>query len=178
MNIRTALKRDYETIYELVKTAFETAQVSDGTEQDFVLRLRDSSAFLPELEFVAEENGLLIGHILLTRQRLCFSAAHFTVWWRRFVWRFPTEIKTLGAGFCAMQASRQLNWVLPRRFWWETQTITAGLVTAGWAILAFKINRVFQTSLCWAASLCPAHFGVFRERFLNLHSNHERKFSP
>lgn len=74
MNIRTALKRDYETIYELVKTAFETAQVSDGTEQDFVLRLRDSSAFLPELEFVAEENGLLIGHILLTRQPVLLSA--------------------------------------------------------------------------------------------------------
>ena len=68
MNIRTALKSDYETIYDLVKTAFETAQVSNGAEQDFVLKLRDSAAFLPELEFVAEENGSLIGHIMLTRQ--------------------------------------------------------------------------------------------------------------
>ncbi len=68
MHIRTALKSDYESIYHLVKTAFKTARVSDGTEQDFVLRLRDSAAFLPELEFVAVENGILIGHILLTRQ--------------------------------------------------------------------------------------------------------------
>ena len=44
------------------------------THLDFVLRLRDSSAFLPELEFVAEENGLLIGHILLTRQPVLLSA--------------------------------------------------------------------------------------------------------
>lgn len=56
MRIRTARKEDYDQIYRLVQTAFSTAQVSDGTEQDFVL------------ELAAEENGRLVGHIMLTEQ--------------------------------------------------------------------------------------------------------------
>ena len=70
MNIRTALENDFEAIYNLVKTAFETAKVSDGTEQDFVLDLRSRSTYIPHLEFVAEEDGNLIGHILLTEAHI------------------------------------------------------------------------------------------------------------
>lgn len=68
MVIRTVKQEDYDTIYHFVKTAFETAQVKDGTEQDFVLRLRAGNTYLPDLEFVTEENGELIGHIMLTKQ--------------------------------------------------------------------------------------------------------------
>lgn len=69
MDIRQAGPKDYEAIYQLVKTAFETAHVSDGTEQDFVLSLRAGAAFLPQLEFVAEHGGELIGHVMMTRRR-------------------------------------------------------------------------------------------------------------
>ena len=68
MNIRLAEARDYENIYRLVKTAFETAQVSDGTEQDFVLKLRAGENYIPELEFVAEDETGLVGHVMMTRQ--------------------------------------------------------------------------------------------------------------
>lgn len=74
MTIRQAVEKDYPEIYELVKTAFKTARVSDGTEQDFVLELRAGSRFLPGLEFVAEEDGRLIGHVLLTRQTVQTTA--------------------------------------------------------------------------------------------------------
>ena len=70
MNIRQAAPADADAIYTLVKTAFETAQVKDGTEQDFVLKLRAGSGFLPDLELVAEEDGRLCGHIMFTRQRV------------------------------------------------------------------------------------------------------------
>lgn len=70
MNIRQAAPADYDNIHTLVKTAFETAQVKSGTEQDFVLKLRAGSGFLPDLELVAEEDGRLCGHILFTRQRV------------------------------------------------------------------------------------------------------------
>ena len=40
MTIRPAQAGDYSQIYSLVQTAFATAKVSDGTEQDFVLELR------------------------------------------------------------------------------------------------------------------------------------------
>ena len=66
MKIRQAQERDHAAIYELVRAAFATAKVSDGTEQDFVRALRRRDTYRPELELAAEENGQLIGHILLT----------------------------------------------------------------------------------------------------------------
>lgn len=68
MIIRIAKQEDYQNIYDLVKEAFKTANVSDGTEQDFVLQLRQSNNFIPELEFVAEDKSGLIGHIMMTKQ--------------------------------------------------------------------------------------------------------------
>ena len=68
MEIRVAKPEDYNEIYRLVKTAFQTAQVSDGTEQEFVLELRASSGYIPELEFVAFEENAIVGHIMLTTQ--------------------------------------------------------------------------------------------------------------
>ena len=68
MQIRTARKEDYGQIYRLVQTAFSTAQVSDGTEQDFVLELRRRPGYIPGLELEAEENGRIVGHIMLTEQ--------------------------------------------------------------------------------------------------------------
>ena len=43
MTIRQATPEDFDAIYSLVKTAFQTAKVSDGGEQDFVLKLRKGS---------------------------------------------------------------------------------------------------------------------------------------
>ena len=53
MTIRPAQAGDYSEIYSLVQTAFATAKVSDGTEQDFVLELRRRDTYRPELELVA-----------------------------------------------------------------------------------------------------------------------------
>ena len=66
--IRQATMADYPAIYQLVETAFKTARVSDGTEQDFVENLRKSDNYLPELELVAEVEGVLVGHVMLTKQ--------------------------------------------------------------------------------------------------------------
>lgn len=63
-----ARQEDYSDIYILVKEAFTTAQVSDGTEQDFVLKLRKSEGYIQDLEIVVEKEGKLIGHILFTKQ--------------------------------------------------------------------------------------------------------------
>lgn len=70
MDIRTVTKNDFDEIYKFIKEAFKTAEVSDGTEQDFVLELRKSENYLPELEFAAYNENLLIGHIMLTKQKL------------------------------------------------------------------------------------------------------------
>jgi predicted N-acetyltransferase YhbS len=68
MRIRPENPSDFTAIYDLVKTAFETAEVKDGSEQDLVNILRaDSSKYIPELALVAEQNGIIVGYIMLTR---------------------------------------------------------------------------------------------------------------
>ena len=67
INIRQETPADYDAVYRLVKEAFATADHSDGDEQDLVVRLRKSEAFIPELSLVAEADGVLAGYILLTK---------------------------------------------------------------------------------------------------------------
>ncbi len=67
MIIRQENAEDFSRIYELVKVAFQTAEVTSGQEQELVGKLRNSANYIPELALVAEENGELLGHIMLTR---------------------------------------------------------------------------------------------------------------
>ncbi|WP_317294437.1 N-acetyltransferase [Ligilactobacillus saerimneri] len=64
--IRTEKSADYPAVESLVYQAFLIAEQRDGTEQDLVRRLRQSTAFIPELSLVAEHDGSLVGYILLT----------------------------------------------------------------------------------------------------------------
>lgn len=65
--IRQETKQDHQELYNLIQTAFQTAKVADGDEQDFTARLWNSENYIPQLGLVAELDGKLIGHILLTR---------------------------------------------------------------------------------------------------------------
>lgn len=67
VRIRQEQGFDRAEVYEVVKTAFTSAEHSDGNEQDLVTALRDSSSFVPELSLVAEEDGRIVGHILFTK---------------------------------------------------------------------------------------------------------------
>lgn len=50
---------EIDEVDALIRTAFLTTPVTDGSEQDLVKRLRSSAGYLPEQE--------LVGHILTTR---------------------------------------------------------------------------------------------------------------
>jgi putative acetyltransferase len=65
--IRPEQPTDFNTIYDLVKLAFATAPQKDGDEQDYVNKLRLKDSYLPQLALVAEQQGELIGHIMLTK---------------------------------------------------------------------------------------------------------------
>lgn len=65
--IRQENEADYNEIYKLIQTAFETAKVRDGDEQDYAIGLRNSKHYIPELAFVAEKDNKLIGHIMFTK---------------------------------------------------------------------------------------------------------------
>ena len=65
--IRQEKPEDYNTVAMLIEDAFRTERFSDHQEQFLVDRLRKSPTFIPELSMVAELDGDVIGHILLTR---------------------------------------------------------------------------------------------------------------
>lgn len=70
MIIRQATEMDFANIYDLIKRAFQTAEVSDGNEQNFVEELRKRKTYLPKLEFVAEIDDKLIGHVMFSKQEV------------------------------------------------------------------------------------------------------------
>ncbi|WNY22764.1 hypothetical protein MmiHf6_00490 [Methanimicrococcus hongohii] len=70
MIIRQETESDFSQIHEFVKTAFQTAYVSGGTEQDYVSKLRTGGNYIPELALVMEDENAdnkLVGHIMLSK---------------------------------------------------------------------------------------------------------------
>ena len=67
ISIRPETPADYAPLHAFIQSAFETAAVSCGEEQDFVANtLRQKDRYIPSLAFVAEEDGQIVGHIMLT----------------------------------------------------------------------------------------------------------------
>lgn len=70
IKIRQERKEDHSDVFELISKAFEREELSDHREQFLVERLRKSKVFIPELSLVAETNGRLAGHILLSKVQI------------------------------------------------------------------------------------------------------------
>lgn len=70
IKIRQENTNDYEAVYNVIKTAFETAQHSDGNEHELVVKLRKSNNFIPELSLVAIKDNKIIGYILFTKIKI------------------------------------------------------------------------------------------------------------
>ena len=70
MIIRQEIKKDHKQVFKVIEKAFKDAEFAQNTEQFLVERLRKSNAFLPELSMVAEVDGKIVGHILLTKLKI------------------------------------------------------------------------------------------------------------
>jgi predicted N-acetyltransferase YhbS len=77
ITIRKEEPKDFEIVFNLIKKAFESEQMSDHKEQFLVERLRKSDAFIPELSIVAESDGKIVGHILITKLKIKNEANEF-----------------------------------------------------------------------------------------------------
>ena len=53
MQLHTMESHEIDEVDTLIRAAFLTAPVTDGSEQDLVKRLRSSAGYLPEQELVA-----------------------------------------------------------------------------------------------------------------------------
>ncbi len=70
MIIKQEQNKDFHSIYELIKTAFESAEHADGNEQDLAEALRKGDSYIPELSLVAEVDGKIVGHIMFTKLKI------------------------------------------------------------------------------------------------------------
>lgn len=70
INIRQETPADYQAVAKVIEAAFKNEPFRDQQEHFLVERLRKSDAFIPELSLVAEMNGEIVGHILLTKIKI------------------------------------------------------------------------------------------------------------
>jgi putative acetyltransferase len=77
--IRQERVGEFPQIRDLIQTAFATAYYAEGDEQDFVERLRGPETYLPELALVAEDEGRLIAHVMLTRVSIDTATGPFPI---------------------------------------------------------------------------------------------------
>lgn len=67
INIRQENENDYKITESVVEQAFKSPEDSNPKEQLLVAALRKSNTFIPELSLVAEADGRIVGHVLLTK---------------------------------------------------------------------------------------------------------------
>lgn len=67
LNIRKEITTDHKDVFILITKAFSALEHSEHKEQFLVERLRNSTAFIPELSLVAEMDNRIVGYILLTK---------------------------------------------------------------------------------------------------------------
>lgn len=70
LQYRTEQPKDFAEVAQLIEAAFATEVHSDHREHHLVARLRLSPAFIPKLSIVAELEGQILGHILLTKAHI------------------------------------------------------------------------------------------------------------
>ena len=68
--IRNERLEDHFTVENLTREAFWNLHVPGCDEHFLVRKLRDSEDFLPELNFVAEADGRIVGNIMFSRSRV------------------------------------------------------------------------------------------------------------
>ncbi len=68
--IRIERSVDYDNVHRIIKDAFKPVKQSDHTEHLLVARLRKSASFIPELSLVAEIQGTIIAHILVSKVQI------------------------------------------------------------------------------------------------------------
>lgn len=69
MIIRNETPKDYRTVEEMIKRAFWNLSVPGCNEHYFAHLVRESEDYIPELDFVMEEDNKIMGHILYVKAK-------------------------------------------------------------------------------------------------------------
>lgn len=79
INIRREAPSDHRVVENLTREAFWGTEGPRCNEHLLVHRLRDADSFVPELDFVAEVDGVVIGHIVYSRAHVVGEGASWEV---------------------------------------------------------------------------------------------------
>ena len=71
--IRQETKDDYRTVEELTRRAFWDVYRPGCMEHYVLHRFREDPAFIPELSFVLEQGGQVVGHVMYAHAELAFD---------------------------------------------------------------------------------------------------------
>ncbi|MFC2043730.1 GNAT family N-acetyltransferase [Chloroflexota bacterium] len=68
--IKNEREKDYRIVEELTREAFWNLYAPGCTEHFILHNLRNSVDFIPELDFIAEKEGRIVGHIVYSRGKI------------------------------------------------------------------------------------------------------------
>lgn len=74
LNIRNETPADYQTVEDMTRRAFYNLYIPGCVEHYLVHVMRGHEDFIPELDFVLELDGQIIGNIMYTKARLTDEA--------------------------------------------------------------------------------------------------------
>ena len=81
MTIRLETAKDYRAVETLTREAFWNVYRPGCTEHFVINQYRKNPAFIPELSFVMEENGRIIGHVMYSKAELLLDdGSRFPSW--------------------------------------------------------------------------------------------------
>lgn len=147
MIIRQETTSDASAVYELVKTAFASAEHSDGNEQDLVVLLHKSPAFQPALSLVAEENEKIIGYILFSEIKIGKKQPSPL---RRWQYCRNTNEKALGLPYWQKVTALPKNLATVSASYWAVKHITPKSAMCLPPVLASSAPlRVCLTKTIW-----------------------------
>jgi len=70
MNIKIEKTKDYREVEKLTREAFWNVYRPGCTEHYVLNQYRNNPDFIPELDFVMEENGMIIGHVMFSKAEI------------------------------------------------------------------------------------------------------------
>ena len=166
LTIREERPDDCRTVGELVEAAFRPLAFSDHTEHLLVARLRRSEAFVPGLSLVAEAEGRLVGHVLLTRLEVVAEDRVPRPCWASFRCRCFPGCKTAASGrhCCAKRTGGPSVRGSGRRCWWAMRTITRVSAMFPRAVLASVSRSMRPMPAAWRRNWFRAASGACTAR--------------
>ena len=114
MNIRLEKTEDYHEVENLTREAFWNVYRPGCTEHYVLNQYRTSPDFIPELDFVMEENGKIIGHVMFSKAEIMLDDGTSLTSWTFGPISIHPDYKRKGYGLKLLQYAleRPKRWAL------------------------------------------------------------------